>query len=188
MANVIISATTRKAEDHPRCVTNGYSTQRHPRITGFISTATLSHLSWDNGLLKSCCPAFGKAFSVHSSDTFTAASAVFDKQNLVSPAGLVPVLELAEQTGLSRLIDEHVDLPSTRVKSGAVNPAGKLTSIIAGIMCGADTIDDVNMLRAGGAPREFNEVYAPSALGIFLRELPVPVCSSSVHQAASPAA
>ena len=33
--------------------------------------------------------------------TFTARSAVFDE----------PVLELAEQTGLSELIDQHVDLP-----------------------------------------------------------------------------
>jgi len=114
------------------------------------------------------CP--WKAFSVHSSYTFTAESAVFDEQNLVSAAGLVPVLELAEQAGLSRLIDEHVDLPSTRVKSGAVNPAGKLTSIISGMMCGADSIDDAGVLRAGGTPRVFNEVYAPSTLGIFLRE------------------
>src|SRR3974390_1002057 len=107
---------------------------------------------------------------MHSSYTFTAASAVFDEQNLVSAAGLVPVLELAEQTGLSRLIDEHVQLPSTRVKSGAVNPAGKLTAIIAGMMCGADSIDDANVLRAGGTPRVFDDVYAPSTLGIFLRE------------------
>jgi len=107
---------------------------------------------------------------VHSSYRFTAESAVFDEQNLVSSAGLVPVLELAEQAGLSRLIDTHVDLPSTRVRSGAVNPPGKLTSIIAGIMCGADSIDDANVLRAGGTPRVFNEVYAPSTLGIFLRE------------------
>ena len=107
---------------------------------------------------------------MHSSYTFTAGSAVFDERNLVSSAGLVPVLELAEQAGLSRLIGEYVDLPSTRVKSGAVNPAGKLTSIIAGITCGADSIDDVNVLRAGGTPRVFNEVYAPSTLGIFLRE------------------
>ena len=105
-----------------------------------------------------------------SSYTFTAESAVFDEQNLVSAAGLVPVLELAEQTGLSRLIGEHVDLPSTRVKSGAMNPVGKLTSIIGGMMCGADSIDDVNVLRAGGTPRVFDEVYAPSTLGIFLRE------------------
>jgi len=107
---------------------------------------------------------------VQSSYTFTVGSAVFDEQNLVSSAGLVPVLELAEQTGLSRLIGEHVDLPSTRVKSGAVNPAGKLTSIIAAMMCGADSIDDGNVLRASGTPRVFDEVYAPSTLGIFLRE------------------
>ena len=107
---------------------------------------------------------------MHSFYTFTTGSAVFDEQNLVSAAGLVPALELAEQTGLSRLINEHVDLPSTRVKSGAVNPVGKLTSIIAAMTCGADSIDDANVLRAGGTPRVFNEVYAPSTLGIFLRE------------------
>ena len=107
---------------------------------------------------------------MQSSHTFAVGSAVFDEQNLVSAAGLVPVLELAEQTGLSRLIGEHVDLPSTRVASGAVNPAGKLTTIIAGMMCGADSIDDVNVLRAGGTPRVFDEVYAPSTLGILLRE------------------
>jgi hypothetical protein len=59
---------------------------------------------------------------------------VFDERNLVSSAGLVPVLELAEQTGLSSLIGEQVDLLSTRVRSGAVNPASKLTSIIAAMM------------------------------------------------------
>ena len=107
---------------------------------------------------------------MQSSHTFTVGSAVFDEQNLVSAAGLVPVLELAEQTGLSELIGEHVDLPSTRVTSGAVNPAGKLTSIIAAMACGADSIDDANVLRAGGTPRVFDEVYAPSTLGIFLRE------------------
>ena len=38
------------------------------------------------------------------------------------------------------------------------------------MMCGADSIDDVNVLRAGGTPRVFDEVYAPSTLGIMLRE------------------
>jgi hypothetical protein len=46
-------------------------------------------------------------------------SAVFDERNLVSAAGLVPVLKLAERTGLSRLISEHVELTGTRVASGA---------------------------------------------------------------------
>jgi hypothetical protein len=41
------------------------------------------------------------------------------------PAVLLLMMELAEQSGLSRLIGEHVDLPSTRVASGAVNPAGR---------------------------------------------------------------
>src|SRR6476660_9207094 len=80
---------------------------------------------------------------------------MFDEPNLVSAAGLVPIMELAEQTGLSWLIGKHVDLPSTRVKSGAVNPVGKLTTIIGGMICGADSIDEVD---------------APSTLGIFLRE------------------
>ena len=89
---------------------------------------------------------------MHSSYTFTAGSAVFDEQNLVSASGLVPVLELAEQSGLSRLIGEHVVLPSTRVKSGAVNPAGKLTSIVAAMACGADSIDDAGVLRGRYTP------------------------------------
>ena len=115
---------------------------------------------------------------MHSSYTFTAGSAVFDEQNLVSASGLVPVLELAEQTGLSRLIGEHVVLPSTRVKSGAVNPAGKLTSIIGAMACGADSIDDAGVLRAGGTPRVFNEVYA-RRLGDLLREFTFGTVSNS---------
>lgn len=89
---------------------------------------------------------------MQSSHTFTAASAVFDEYNLVSAAGLVPVLELGEQAGLSELIDAHVDLASTRVASGAANPAGKLTSIIGGMLTGADSVDDVDTIRAGGTP------------------------------------
>jgi hypothetical protein len=58
-------------------------------------------------------------------------SAVFDEGNLVSHAGLVPVLELAERAGLSQLLDEHVRFVDERVKSGVANPTPKLTSIIA---------------------------------------------------------
>ena len=56
---------------------------------------------------------------MQSSHTFTVDSAVFDERESASVAALVPVLELAEQTGLSELIGEHVQLPSTRVRSGA---------------------------------------------------------------------
>jgi hypothetical protein len=98
---------------------------------------------------------------------------MFDDENLVSCAGLVPVMALAERAGLSELIGQRVSidsLESTRVASATVNPAGKLSSIIAGMAAGADSIDDLDVIRSGGMPRLFAEVYAPATLGQFLRE------------------
>lgn len=93
-----------------------------------------------------------------------------DDEHLVSHAGLVPVMVLAERAGLSELIDTKVKVASTRVKSAGVNPAGKVTSIVAGMAAGADSIDDLDVLRAGGMGRLFGGVYAPATLGQFLRE------------------
>jgi Transposase DDE domain group 1 len=107
---------------------------------------------------------------VQGSHAWRGDSAVFDEDNLVSHAGLVPVLELAEQAGLSRLLNEHVRFTSERVKSGAANPTPKLTSIVAGIAAGADSIDDLDMIRSGGTKKLFVGVYACATLGIFLRE------------------
>jgi len=107
---------------------------------------------------------------VQGSHTWRADSAVFDEDNLVSHAGLVPLLELAEQTGLLRLLDEHVRFGCERVKSGAANATAKLTSIIAGMAAGADSIDDLDVVRAGGIKQVFGGVYAAATLGIFLRE------------------
>jgi hypothetical protein len=98
---------------------------------------------------------------------------LFDDENLVSCAGLVPVMALAEQAGLSELIADRVTLNSLtppRVASATVNPAGKLTSIIAGMAAGADSIDDLELIRSGGMKRVFGQVYAPATLGQFLRE------------------
>ena len=97
-------------------------------------------------------------------------TAVFDDENLLSCAGLLPVLELAEQAGLSELLDEHVVFVDERVRSGAANPTPKLSSIVAGMLAGADSIDDLNVIRAGGMNRVFGGVYAPATLGILLRE------------------
>ena len=97
-------------------------------------------------------------------------AAVFDDVNLVSCAGLVPVLELAEQTGLSELLDEHVRFTSEVVRSGAANPTPKLTSIIGGLLAGADSIGDLDVIRSGGTHRLFGGVYAPTTLGTLLRE------------------
>jgi len=107
---------------------------------------------------------------VRLSHAWRASTAVFDDENLVSCAGLAPVLELGEQTGLSELLDEHVVFTDERVRSGAANPVPKLCSIIAGMLAGADSIDDLDVIRSGGMKRIFTNVYASATLGIFLRE------------------
>ena len=104
------------------------------------------------------------------SHTFTPQSAVFDEDNLVSCAGLVPVMALAEQAGLSELLANKIHIAAPRVKSGSANPAGKLATLIAGMCAGADYIDDVDLVRAGGMKTLFHRVYAPSTVGTLLRE------------------
>jgi len=47
---------------------------------------------------------------------------VFDDGNLVSSAGLVPVMRLAQQTGLLTLFEEKVQIVAPRIKSGSANP------------------------------------------------------------------
>lgn len=95
---------------------------------------------------------------------------MFDDENLVSCAGLVPVMGLAEQAGLSGLVTDRVTLGLTRVASAGVNPAGKVSAIVAGMVAGADCIDDLDLIRSGGMKRLFADVYAPATLGQFLRE------------------
>ncbi len=104
------------------------------------------------------------------SHRFAAASAVFDDDNLVSCAGLVPVMTLAEQAGLSQLLDERVRIVCPRIKSGAANPAPKLATLIAGMCAGADCIEDADIVRSGGMNVLFGGVYAPSTIGTLLRE------------------
>jgi Transposase DDE domain group 1 len=113
-----------------------------------------------------------KALSVRLSHGWRRATPVFDDENLVSCAGLVPVMGLAERAGLSELIADRVEInpQATRVRSAGVNPAGKLTSIIAGMAAGAECLDDLDVIRSGGMPRLFDGVYACSTLGLFLRE------------------
>jgi hypothetical protein len=109
---------------------------------------------------------------VQLSHTWSRATAVFDDERLVSCAGLVPVMALAERAGLSQLISERVAInpEATRVRSAGVNPAGKLTSVIAGMATGADSIDDLDVVRSGGMGRLFGGVYACATVGQLLRE------------------
>lgn len=104
------------------------------------------------------------------SHNFLAASAVFDDDHLVSCAGLVPVMALATQTGLSQLLADKVRIAQPRMKSGLANPAPKLVTVVAAMCVGADCIDDVDLVRAGGMKTLFDTVYAPSTVGTLLRE------------------
>ncbi len=89
----------------------------------------------------------------------------FDDPNLVSSGGLVPVMALAESAGLGGLADEHLSVPTDR----GANAGLKVASLVAGMVAGADSIDDMALLRHGGMRRVFDHAYAPSTLGSFLR-------------------
>ena len=91
--------------------------------------------------------------------------ATFDDPNLVSRAGLVPVMALAQRAGLGALAGEHVR-PGGRC---GVNAAAKVACLVAGMAGGADSIDDLGLLRHGAMPALFGGVRAPSTLGSFLR-------------------
>ena len=99
------------------------------------------------------------------SHTLPATSAVFDDPNLVSAAGLVPALALADRAGLRRLADEPLSVPGDK----GANAGLKVASLVAGMVAGADSIDDMALLRHGGMGRVFARAYAPSTLGSFLR-------------------
>ncbi len=94
-----------------------------------------------------------------------AISAVFDDPNLVSCAGLAPTLALAQRAGLADLVAEHLTLKAL----GGVNAHLKVPALVAGMVAGADSIDDMDVLRHGGMGRLFTGVRAPSTLGTFLR-------------------
>src|SRR4029078_11598516 len=114
-----------------------------------------------------------KALPVRLSHMFSPQSAVFDEDNLVSCAGLVPVMALAEQAGLSELLANKIHIAAPRVKSGSANPSPRLATMIASMCAGAHYIDDVDLVRAGGMKTLFERVYAPSTVGTLLREFTV---------------
>ena len=90
---------------------------------------------------------------------------MFDDPNLVSAAGLVPAVKLATGAGLAVLADRHLSLPTDK----GANAGGKVTALVAGMVAGADSIDDMALLRHGAMGRLFDRAYAPSTLGSFLR-------------------
>jgi len=93
-------------------------------------------------------------------------AARFDDPNLVSSAGLIPVMALAQAGGLGTLADEHLSVPTDKGSHGGL----KIGSLVAGMAAGADSIADMALLRHGAMGTVFHRPYAPSTLGSFLRE------------------
>ncbi len=91
--------------------------------------------------------------------------ATFDDPDLVSRAGLVPVMALAQRAGLGGLVAEHVRIG----RRCGVNAQVKVACLAAGMIAGADSIDDMGLLRHGAMPALFGGIRAPSTLGSFLR-------------------
>jgi hypothetical protein len=91
--------------------------------------------------------------------------ASFDDPNLVSRAGLVPVMALAQRAGLADLAGENVRI----ARPCGVNAQLKVSCLVAGMAAGADSIDDMDLLRHGAMPALFGGIRAPSTLGSFLR-------------------
>ena len=91
--------------------------------------------------------------------------ASFDDPDLVSRAGLVPVMALAGRCGLADLAGEHVTITSP----AGVNPGLKIPCLVAGMAAGAGSIDGMDVLRHGAMAEVFGGIRAPSTLGSFLR-------------------
>ena len=92
-------------------------------------------------------------------------SADFDDPNLVSAAGLVPVMDLAQETGLHELVADRLTVPGP----AGSNAAAKVPALVAGMVAGADSITDMGLLRHGGMSRAFTAGRAPTTLGTHLR-------------------
>lgn len=91
--------------------------------------------------------------------------AAFDDEHVIGLAGLLPAMRLAERCGLAELVDQYVAIGG---RDGANAPI-KVSAIAAGMLAGADSIDDLDVLRHGGMDKLFADVRAPSTLGAFLR-------------------
>jgi len=92
-------------------------------------------------------------------------AARFDDPNLVSAPGLVPVMRLASEAGLDTLAADLLSVPTDK----GANAGGKVSALVAGMVAGADCIDDMALLRHGAMGTLFDRCYAPSTLGSFLR-------------------
>ena len=113
-------------------------------------------LNWENGDVQSQHSRTERGTSqVLFNHTPTAVSHSFDDTNLTATTGLVPIMGLAQNAGLPTLAEDHLTVTTTGADKGA-NPAPKLATLIVGMAAGADSIDDMNLVRHGGMTHLFD--------------------------------
>ena len=88
-------------------------------------------------------------------------STVFDDPNIVSCAGLVPVVALAERAGLHKLIREPLQLPGV----AGSNPVTKVVALMAGMVAGADVTSQAHRSSASLARQEERRPRVMAAVG-----------------------
>jgi hypothetical protein len=95
-----------------------------------------------------------------------------------SPLSLLDWLR-DETHGMSVCLKDHPPAAYLRVgRPCGVNAQVKVACLVAGVVAGADSIDDMGLLRHGALPGLFGGVRAPSTLGSFLRAFTWGTCCS----------
>jgi hypothetical protein len=99
-----------------------------------------------------------------SSHTLDRLTVTFDDDHAVADAGLVLPATLLDHLGVEATADAVV--------SCGYRPGRKVVTVLAGLLVGADCIDDLAILRAGATERILpTQVVAPSTIGTWLRSL-----------------
>jgi hypothetical protein len=92
------------------------------------------------------------------------ADVVFDDQRLVANAGVGLVSLLMRQMGVPQAAE--------RLVSKGFRPGRKVCTVVAGMALGADSIDDLRVLRCGATERVLDhQAMAPETIGQWLRSL-----------------
>jgi hypothetical protein len=73
----------------------------------------------------------------------------FEDSSLVSAAGLVPAVALGPRAGLGELARTHLSVPGGPCAAGV-----KVSALVAGMVCGADSIDEDRQDREVSAAGE----------------------------------
>ena len=74
-------------------------------------------------------------------------------------------MALAQRAGLGALAEELVSVPG----SAGAHASAKVAAVVAGMVAGADSFEDLAVLRHGAMPRVLAVAPAPTTLGTHLR-------------------